>query len=148
MFEGLKDRVEKRAIASTIIVPVAFVVFAFLGLACFFALNEWLPPSLAALVTAAIGIIVIAAVLLVTRLSTQKSRRAPPSPRELPDQLERIFQDHADPVISAWIRENPDRAAIATLTLGIAAGYSESFQKILLDMYSRYSESETRRREA
>ena len=148
MFEGLKERVEKRAIASTIIVPVALVVFAFLGLACFFALNEWLPPAHAALVTAAIGIVVITVVLLLTRIATQRTRRAPPAPEELPDHLEQMLQDHADPVISDWIRRNPDRAAIATLMLGIAAGYSESFQKILLDMYSRYAETEARRREA
>ena len=57
-----------------------------------------------------------------------------------------MLQEHADPVISEWIRNNPDRAAIATLLLGVAAGYSDSFQKILMDMYNRYTETESRRR--
>ncbi|MDZ7781436.1 MAG: hypothetical protein U5K56_00285 [Halioglobus sp.] len=64
----------------------------------------------------------------------------------MPDQIEQLLQEHADPVISEWVRSNPGRAAIATLLLGVAAGYSESFQKVLLDMYSRYAETETRRR--
>ncbi|TVS10353.1 MAG: hypothetical protein EA419_10860 [Wenzhouxiangella sp.] len=148
MFERLKDRVEKWTITGAIVVPVGFVVVAFLFLACFFMFNEWLPPALAALVTAAIGIIVIAVVLVITRLSTNKRPpRAHPS-AELPDRLEQLLQENADPVLREWIRNNPDRAAIATLLLGVAAGYSESFQKILLDMYNRYAETETRRRSA
>lgn len=140
---------EKRAVASAIIVPAGFTVVAFLALACFFAFNEWLPPALAALVTAAIGIIVIAVVFLLTRIATRRPQPPPsPPPREWPDELERMLQENADPVLSAWIRKNPDRAAIATLLLGVAAGYSESFQNILLDMYKRYAETETRRRSA
>lgn len=148
MFERLKDRIEKRTIAGAIIVPVGFVVVAFLALACFFALNEWLSPALSALVTAAIGVIVIAVVILLTQIATQKTRLPPPAPRELPDQIEQLLEEHADPVLSEWVRNNPDRAAVATLLLGVAAGYSESFQKILLDMYNRYAETEARRRAA
>ena len=148
MFERLKDRIEKRTIAGAIIVPVGFAVVAFLALACFFALNAWLPSALAALVTAAIGVIVIAVVILLTQLATQKTRLPPPAPGELPDQIEQLLEEHADPVLSEWVRNNPDRAAVATLLLGVAAGYSESFQKILLDMYNRYAETEARRRAA
>jgi len=147
MFDQLKDRVEKRAIASAIIVPTGFVVVAFLALACFFVFNEWLPPALAALVTAAIGIIVIAVVFLLMRIATRKPEPSPSAPpREWPDRLELVLQQNVDPVLSEWIRKNPDRAAIATLLLGVAAGYSDSFQKILLDMYKHYAETETRRR--
>lgn len=146
MFERLKDRMEKRAVASAIILPVALVVVAFLGVACYFAFRESLSPALSALVTAAAGIVVIAVVFLVTRIAMDRSQPDQPASRELPDPLEDMLQQHADPVISEWVRRHPDRAAIATLLLGVAAGYSESVQKILLDMYSRYSETETRRR--
>lgn len=148
MFERLKDRVEKWTIASAIVVPVAFAVVAFLALALFFMLSAWLPPALAALVTAAIGVLVIAIVTLLARLATRPKPPPPRQPAELPDRLERLLQQHADPVLSEWIRNNPDRAAIATLLLGVAAGYSDSVQKVLLDMYNRYVEAETHRRAA
>lgn len=146
MFERLKVRVERRAIALIVIVPVALCVIAFLALAGYFALRESLPPAMSALVTAAGGIVVIAIVMLFTRIATRTESRPQPSQRDMPDQIEALLQQHADPVLSDWIRNNPDRAVIATLVLGVAAGYSESFQKILMDMYSRYSEAETRRR--
>ncbi|MEX0915538.1 MAG: hypothetical protein WDZ60_06555, partial [Wenzhouxiangellaceae bacterium] len=81
-----------------------------------------------------------------TKIATRTESRQQPSQRDMPDQIEALLQQHADPVLSDWIRNNPDRAVIATLVLGVAAGYSKSFQKILMDMYSRYSEAETRRR--
>lgn len=146
MFDRLKNRVEKRAIAGAIILPIVLTVVAFLAMACYFALRESLSPAMAALVTAAAGIVLIALILLVVRISTNASSPAPPKPSELPDQIEEMLQEHADPVISEWVRRNPDRAAIATLLLGVAAGYSDSVQKILLDMYNRYAETETRRR--
>lgn len=146
MFDWLMDRMEKRAIVSAIIFLVALTVAAFLAMACFFALRESLSPSLSALVTAAAGIILIAVVFLITRITTSESRAVQPTPRELPDKVEKMLQDHADPIITQWVRNNPDRAAIAILLLGVAAGYSDSFQKILIDMYSRYTEAETRRR--
>lgn len=146
MFERLRDRIEKRAIASAIIMPVALAVAAFLGMACYFALRESLSPALSALVTAAAGIVVIAVVLLVTRIATRVPQADQTASGDLPDQIEKMLQENADPIISEWVRDNPDRAAIATLLLGVAAGYSESFQKVLLDMYSRYIETESRRR--
>ncbi len=142
MFKRLKDRLEKRAVVSAIILPVAFVVVAFLGLSCYLAMLDSLSPALSALVTAAAGIVVIALILLVTWLAAGKTRQSQPPPRELPDKIEKMLQDHADPYISDWIRNNPDRAAIATLFLGVAAGYSKSFQKALIDMYNRYSDTE------
>jgi len=146
MLDRFKDRMENRAIASAIILPVALTVVAFLAMACYFALRESLSPSLSALVTAAAGIVVIAMVLLITRISNRQSRPKQQQSRDLPDQVEKMLQEHADPVISEWVRNNPDRAAIATLLLGVAAGYSDSFQKILMDMYNRYTETESRRR--
>lgn len=67
---------------------------------------------------------------------------------ELLHEFENLQQQHADPVLSEWVQQNPDRAAIAPLLPGVAAGYSDSFQRILLDMYQRYAETEARRRNA
>jgi hypothetical protein len=89
---------------------------------------------------------VIAVVLLVTRIATRVPKPDQTASGDLPDQIEKMLQENADPIISEWVRDNPDRAAIATLLLGVAAGYSESFQKVLLDMYCRYIETETHRR--
>jgi hypothetical protein len=145
MFSGLKDRMEKRAIATAIIAPLVLVVIAFLALASYFALRESLSPSLAALVTAAAGVVLIAVVLLITRISAREPQPEQPPTRDLPEEVERVLQDQVDPLISDWVRNNPDRAAIASLLLGIAAGYSDAFQKILLDVYSRYSQAERAR---
>lgn len=146
MFKRLKNRLERRAIASAIIFPVALTVVAFLGLSCYLALLKSLSPALSALVTAAAGIVVIAVILLIARLTAGEARQRRPPPRELPEKIEEMLQEHADPYISDWVRNNPDRAAIVTLVLGVAAGYSKSFQRSLLDMYNRYADTEARRR--
>lgn len=137
---------EKQAIATATLIALMLMVIAFLGLACYLALRESLSPSLSALVTAAAGIVLIGLVLLVRWISARASKPAQPRSRDFPEDVERILQEHVDPVISEWVRSNPDRAAIATLLLGVAAGYSERFQKILMDVYSRYSEAEIKRR--
>lgn len=149
MFTRLKQRLEARAIASLIIVPLVFCVVAFLAIACFLALLEHLGGALSALVTAAAGIVLIALFLLVTRIAT----RPPSAPAQGRDEfdpgrtLEALLQEHADPVLSAWIRDNPDRAMVATLLLGVAAGYSDSVRRALLDLYSHYAAAEAQRRD-
>jgi hypothetical protein len=60
--------------------------------------------------------------------------------------MEAFLRDHADPVLSDWVRGNPDKAALTTLALGVAAGYSGRFRSVLLDVYERYAESEQARR--
>jgi hypothetical protein len=64
----------------------------------------------------------------------------------LGEDLEAFLRDNVDPVMGDWIRNNPDKAAISTLAIGIAAGYSDQFRRVLMDLYARYSESETVRR--
>jgi len=145
MFERLKDRVEKRAIAGMVIVPLVLAVVFFLGLACYFALRESLSPALSALVTAAAGIVVIAVILLITRLVTRQASSASPCPQDLPDQLEEFLQSQADPLVREWVGRHPDRAALLGLLVGLAAGCSQSFQKMLLDLVSRQAASETRK---
>lgn len=149
MFKHLRRRVETGAIVTAIVVPLALCVFAFLGLAGYFALRESLPPHLAALVTAAGGIVLIALVLLIARIagaSRSRSSRRGSNDVKLADDLEEFLRDHVDPVLSDWIRSHPDKAAITTLVLGIAAGYSDQFRHILMDLYTRYAESEAVRR--
>ncbi|RFF30680.1 phage holin family protein [Wenzhouxiangella sediminis] len=148
MLKRIKKRMETGVLVAAIVIPVALCVFAFLGVACYFALLESLPPAMAALVTAACGIVVIALVLLVAKIADGSGKRTEARQGRPPqdDEFERFLREHADPVLARWIQDNPDKAAMATLGLGIAAGYSEPFRRVLFDLYVRYSESETVRR--
>lgn len=152
MLTQLKKRMETGVLVAAIVIPAALCVFAFLGVACYFALLDVLPPSLAALVTAAAGIVLIALVLLIARIggasaqASGKRSRSRPGSDAYGEDFEKLLRDHADPVLARWIQGNPDKAAIATLALGVAAGYSDHFRRALFDLYARYSESEAVRR--
>ncbi|RFF27277.1 MULTISPECIES: phage holin family protein [unclassified Wenzhouxiangella] len=153
MLKKLKRRIETGALVTALIVPLALCVFAFLSLAGYFAFSETLPPKLAALVTAACGIVLIALILVIARIanagrggSSRSTARSDREDLDLGEDFENFLREHADPVLSDWVRNHPDRAAIATLALGIAAGYSDRFRHVLMDLYSRYSESESLRR--
>ena len=148
MFTRLKQRLETRAIATMIVAPLVFCVIAFLAIAFFFALRETLTPAMAALVTSAAGVVLVGLFLVLVRFTT---RREPVSTRQRSDtdpgeHIEAFLQAHADPVLSAWIKNNPDRAMVATLLLGVAAGYSESVRRALADLYSQYAAAESERR--
>lgn len=153
MLKKLKKRVETGALVTALVVPLALCVFAFLGLAGYFAFTEILPPKLAALVTAACGIVLIALILVIARIANASREASPrsgvrsePEDLELGDDLEQFLREHADPLLSDWVRSHPDRAVLTSLALGIAAGYSDRFHQVLMDLYSRYSESESLRR--
>lgn len=157
MLNKLKKRVETGALVTVLVVPIALCVFAFLGLAAYFAFRENLPPELAALVTAACGIVLIALILVIARIANGSRRSSRPGSSrsngngngnyaELGEDFEDFLREHADPVLSDWVRNHPDRAAVTTLLLGIAAGYSDRFRHVLMDLYSRYAESEAVRR--
>jgi hypothetical protein len=156
LLERLKQNLEARAFTSMVVAPVFVLVIAFLGVACFLALQEILAPAMAALVTAAAGAMLIIVLLLVMRLviarrQSRSSRDAPSGsgqPIHLDALIEGMLQDHADPVLRRGIRDNPDRAMAATLMLGVAAGYSDSVQRALLDLYRHYAAAETARRGA
>jgi hypothetical protein len=150
MLKRLKKRVEAGALVTALVVPLSLCVFAFLSVACFFALRQSLSPALAALVTAAAGIVSIALVLLVARIASALSgptARRESAPADLGDDFESFLREHADPALAGWVRRNPDRAAVVTLILGMGAGYSDRFRRTLLDLYARYAESEAVRRE-
>ncbi len=148
MLKKLKKRVETGALVTALVVPLALCVFAFLGLSGYFAFREMLPPELAALVTAACGIVLIALVLVVAKLANAggSSSRNESERVDFGEDIEDFLREHADPVLGDWVRDNPDKAAVTTLVLGIAAGYSDHFRRVLMDMYSRYAESEAVRR--
>lgn len=148
MLTQLKRRMETGVLVAAIVVPAALCVFAFLGIACYFALLDILPPALAALVTAAAGIVLIALVLVIARIAgaSEKRSRSRREHEAYHEDFEKLLRDHADPVLARWIQDNPERAAITTLALGVAAGYSEQFRSVLFDLYARYSESENIRR--
>ncbi len=151
MIGKIKRRVETGALVTVLVVPLALCVVAFLGVAGYFAFLEMLPPHLAALVTAACGIVLIALILLIARIAnsirgSSPKHHAGAEGLELGSELESLLREHADPVLSDWVRKNPDKAAIATLALGVAAGYSTQFRRVLLDMYTRYTETESVRR--
>jgi len=148
MLSQLKKRMETGVLVAAIVVPAALCVFAFLGVACYFAMLEMLPPSLAALVTAAAGIVLIALVLLIARIAGGSASRPRPRRESEPygEDFEKLLRERADPVLARWVQDNPDKAALATLGLGVAAGYSEHFRRALFDLYVRYSEAETVRR--
>lgn len=148
MLTRLKRRMETGVLVAAIVVPVALCVFAFLGIACYFALLDVLSPALAALVTAAAGIVLIALVLVIARIADASAKRSRPrrESEAYDEDFEKLLRDHADPVLARWIQDNPDKAAIVTLGLGVAAGYSEQFRRVLFDLYARYSESEVDRR--
>ncbi|MBS3744176.1 MAG: hypothetical protein KGY48_07510 [Wenzhouxiangellaceae bacterium] len=149
MLKKLKKRAETGVLVIALVVPLALCVFAFLGLAGYFAFRVILPPGLAALVTAACGIVLIAIVLLIARIANARPRSSSRTSRESLDtgeDFENFLREHADPVLSDWVRNHPERAAVTTLVLGIAAGYSDRFRGVLMDMYSRYAESESVRR--
>ncbi|MBY6205622.1 hypothetical protein [Halomonas denitrificans] len=151
MIGKIKRRVETGALVTVLVVPLALCVVAFLGVAGYFAFRESLPPDLAALVTAACGVVLIALILLTARIANavrgaSSNRRRSEDELELGSELESLLREHADPVLSDWVRRNPDKAAIATLALGVAAGYSTQFRRVLFDLYSRYTETEELRR--
>lgn len=148
MLTRLKKRMGTGVLVAAIVAPAVLCVFAFLGVACYFALLDSLTPALAALVTAASGVILIALVLLIAKIADPAKSRADSRRGKAPDadEFERFLREHADPVLARWVQDNPDKAAITTLALGIAAGYSKPFRRVLSDLYIRYSESENVRR--
>mgnify|MGYP001130138496 CR=1 FL=1 len=153
MLKKIKQRAETGLLTVALVIPLALCVFAFLGVAGYFTFRESLPPNLAALVTAACGVLLIAITLIIAKLTQMTRQRSnPPAGRlstggfELGEELESYLRDHADPVMTDWIRRHPDRAALVTLGLGVAAGYSGQFRRLLMDTYARYAESESARR--
>ena len=145
--ERLKRRLEHRAIGLAVLGAAGFCVMLFLAVACYFSLLGPFGPAGAAALTALSGALVIGLVLLVTRSGTPGPAAGAGTPgRDPADRIEALLEEQADPVLRAWVRDNPDRALVTTLVLGVAAGYSESVRRVLADLYSQYAKSEAGRR--
>ena len=85
MLKKLKKRLETGVLVTALVVPLALCVFAFLGLACYFAFRDILPPELAALVTAACGIVLIALILVIARIANAGRGSSPRHRGESPE---------------------------------------------------------------
>jgi len=141
-------------LVSALVIPIGLLVFGFVGLACYFTFLDFLPPNLAALVTAACGIVVIALVLVFAKIANLSETKKPANlslhqnSREAREQFEAYLKDQADPVLIDWVRRNPDKAALASLALGIAAGYSSTFRTVMLDAYTRFAQNDSKTKSA
>lgn len=150
MFSQIRQRLEAHAIAYALVGALAVCVLGFALFACFLGLLEILTPALAALVTAAVAVLLIAIVLLGLRIANATPARSAPRGRQRDpaERLEQMLQQHADPVLTRWVRDNPDKAVATTVALGVAAGYSDTVRRALADMYSQYVGAEEHRRAA
>ena len=90
-----------------------------------------------------IALFLVLAKFAIGREPASTGQRSDTDPRE---HIEAFLQAQADPVLSAWIKSNPDKAMVATLLLGVAAGYSESVRRALAELYSHYAAAESERR--
>jgi len=154
MFKRIKQRAETGLLVSALVVPIGLLVFGFIGLACYLTFRDFLPPNLAALVTAACGVVVIALVLIFAKIVNLSQRKKPADlsihqdSRAAREEFEAYLRDQADPVLIDWVRRNPDKAALASLALGIAAGYSSTFRTVMLDAYARFARNESKTKSA
>lgn len=148
LLERVKQRIQTRAIEYAILGAAGFCVILFLAVACYFSLLGPFGPAGAAAMTAGAGTILIGLVLLVSRTGSSPgpAGASGESPQDPADRIEAMLEARADPVLKAWVRDNPDRAVVTTLALGVAAGYSESVRRALSDLYSQYTKAETSRR--
>jgi hypothetical protein len=147
VFERLKQQLAARALASSILAPLAFLVLSFLAVACFLAFLEILVPAAAALATAGVGVFLMIVVFLIMRFATRRTRpgrtKQAADPR---DPFESLLGEKSDPFLRGWIQANPDKAVIAGVLLGAAAGYSKSVRRMLVDSFRRYVEFDARAR--
>lgn len=122
---------------------------AFLAFAGYLQLEKTMAPAAAALMTGGVLLALASLVVLFSRRAGVRrgrrgGRRRPDS--DPVDGLEAMLDERVDPVLSRWLRRYPERAAVATLLLGVGAGYSRSVRRVLQDVYNQYVETEKERR--
>lgn len=111
-------------------------------------LSTVMRPETAALSAGAVLMVLSLLIVLWTRISPSGDRRARRRGDGPGGNLEQALGEQVDPVLGEWIRKHPGHAAIATLLLGAAAGYSRSTRHVLRDLYSQYVEAESERRDS
>lgn len=142
-------RLRSGAAAYGVAVVLGACAIAFLAFAAYLQLANTLAPAIAALVTGGVLLLLAVLVVLVFRGSSGRGgghrhrRRRGDDPE---DGLEEILEESVDPVLSRWLRRNPQRAALAMLLLGVGAGYSRSIRRVVQDLYNQYAETEGERR--
>lgn len=115
----------------------------FLAWAAHLYLAQEIGPEKAALVT---GLALLGLALLIVYLSRRRSTKRGDQARHPLDGLEETLEQRIDPLISASIRRHPRWAALITLLLGGAAGYSRSVSVVAQDLYEKYVDTESERR--
>lgn len=138
-----------RAAGYGIVVVLGACAVAFLAYAAYLQLAAALAPAIAALLTG--GALLLLAALTLACLGWSGTGRGDRRGRHRDshdpmDGLEAMLDERVDPVLSRWLRRHPERAAAATLLLGIGAGYSRSVRRVLQDLYDQYVETERERR--
>lgn len=128
---------------------LAICALGFLALAGYLELVEVVRPVTAALSIGALLLLLAALALLVARLTTGRRRRSArggAGGRTPADGLEDALEARVDPVLNDYLKRHPERAALITLLLGVAAGYSRTSRRVLQDLYELYIETESERR--
>lgn len=118
----------------------------FLAWAAQLQLAEVIGPGKAALATGLMLLGLALVILLGVHLSRRRSSRRDYRSRHPLDGLEDTLERRIDPLISAQLRRHPQRAALVTLLLGLAAGYSRTVGVVAQDLYDKYVDTESERR--
>ena len=133
---------------------VAVVLFAAcalgsLAFAGYLAVARMVAPVYAALIVAVVALVAVGIALIVTRglVKRHRPRTAKAKRTEALDELEETLRSHADPLLDSWARRHPAGLAAASLVVGVAAGYSQTFRRLLKDVYEQYAETSNERDE-
>ena len=123
---SLIPRLKVRTIGLGLVSLLVACAVAWLAFAAYLGLTQLVEPVWAALATGA-GCLVLA--LVVYWIFTVVSR--PKAPQSSPA-LEALLQQTADPLVRDLIVRHPDRASLAALALGVAAGSSQTARSGIL----------------
>lgn len=137
-----------RALALFAVLVFGGLALLFLTLAAFLKLATVWTPALAALVLGgALALLALLVWLGFFRTPRAASSATPGGADDPPlEALEEMLDERIDPVLGAWLRRHPQRAALVTLLLGVGAGYSGALRHVLRDLYRRYAATENERR--
>jgi len=133
---SLIPRLKVRTIGFGLISLLVACATAWLAFAAYLGLTQVLEPAWAALVTG-VGCLVLALVAYWIFAMISRPKAPQPSPG-----LEALLQQAADPLVRDLIVRHPDRASLAALALGVAAGSSETARSGILTVVESVLASE------